>query len=397
MRERWYSVSDEGWHYVVVGMIRERQMELAMDGLKQMQTAGMRIHSWLYDIIIYTLCDLDEFDEALRIMKYRVHKGEQQISATLWSYILDTSSRALHHPATFYTWRKRVETGYLNPPSGICINVLNVASRHGDFRLATDVFRVLGNRTHTPALHHYEALLESYLAASDLKTALTILTLMTSAGLPPTESSTRPIYTHLNSSPSLPTRALSILRSLRASDRPISAPAVNAIIESHIHHQDLASAIETYKTLHTLVQSGPNTATFNALFRGCTHAGRKDLAMFLASEMLALNIPPNPLTYDRLILVCLDAQGDEEGVEDAWRYFLEMKGIGWWPRDGTVVALARKSCGRGDGRVWGLVAGEGAERGMERGKMERLVEEWWGGDGGKEEIRMEKERRGLGE
>ena len=377
-------------------MLRDRQVELAQETLQQLQSAGIKINPWLYDMITYILCDAEEFDEVLEFMKYRIHSGELQISPNLWFYLLDNASRTLHYPATVYAWRKRVETGYLNPPSGVCHNILNTASRHGDFRLATDVFRVLNNRTHTPALHHYEALLESYLSAFDLKTALTLLTLMTAAGVPPTEASTRPIYTHLKDSPSAPATALSILHELRCADREVPIAAANVVLEASIYHQDLASAMETYKTLHRLCPSGPNTATFNALFRGCGHFHRKDLAMFLASEMVALKVSPNALTYDRLVLVCLDASEDpEEGFEDAWRYFREMKGMGWWPRHGTVVALARRSCEREDERVWELV-GEGEEEGIEREKMEALVREWWGGRGmdgdGDEEIRRERRR-----
>jgi len=379
-------------------MLRDRQVELALEALDQLQLDGAKINPWLYDMVIYILCDAEEFDEVLRLIKYRIHNGELQISPTLWFYLLDTASRTLHYPATLYTWRKRVETGYLNPPSGICLNILNTASRHGDFHLGTDVFRVLGNRTHTPALHHYEALLESYLSAGDLRTALTLLTLMTAASVPPTEASTRPIYTHLKESSSLPATALSILHDLRYADREIPTVAVNVVMEASIYHQDLESAIETYKTLHTLCPSGPDTTTFNVLFRGCKYYRRKDLAMFLASEMVALKVPPNALTYDRLILVCLDtAEEQEEGFEDAWRYFREMKGMGWWPRHGTVVALARKSSEREDERVWELV-GEGEEEGMERVRMEGLVREWWGGRGmdgkGEEEISRERRRRG---
>lgn len=360
-------------------MIRDRQLELALDVVELLQEEGTRIHPWLYDLIVYNLCDAEEFDEVLKIMRHRTTNGELLISATLWFYFLDTASRALHHEATLYVWHKRVETSYLNPPSGTCINILNTAARHGDFRLATDVFRILGNRSQTLHLYHYESLLESYLASSDLKAALTLLTVMTSSGVPPTDASTRPIFLHLRQSPSLPANAHSILRHLSDTDRPIPAPAINVIIESHIHHHDLASAIETYKTLHELCPAGPTTATFNALFRGCAKAVRKDLAMFLAAEMLALNVPPDALTYDRLMLVCLNAnEEEEEGFVDAWRYFEEMRGVGWWPRAGTMVALAKRCCERGDERVWRLV-GEVEGQGLTVRKMETLVKDHWRG------------------
>ena len=377
LRQRWFTLTNDGWHNIIVGMIKDRQLELVMDTVELLQRDGPRIQPWLYDMLVYTLCDAEEFDEALKLMRHRVFNGELLISATLWFYLLDTASRALHHEATLYVWRKRVETSYLNPPSGICINVLNTAARHGDFCLATDVFRILGNRTQTLYLYHYESLLESYLAASDLKTGLTLLTIMASSGVPPSDSSTRPIYLYLCQSQYYPAIALSILRDLHKSGRPVLPVAYNVVVEAFIYHKDLASAIDIYKTWDTLCAENPTTSTFNVLLRGCSKDARKDLAMFLASEMLALNVAPDALTYDRLVLVCLSTELEEEqGLIDAWRYFEEMRTVGWWPRVGTAIALAKRGCARGDSRIWDLVGRRPGE-GLSTRQAEKLVREHW--------------------
>lgn len=357
-------------------MIRDRQLEIALETLSHMHKQGIKIHPSLYDMMIYTLCSTEEFDEALRLMEQRLSDGELLISASLWLNILDTASRALHHAATSFAYRARVQTGYLNPPSGICTNVLSTAARHGDVFLATSVLRVLSRRSGSPIQrHHYEALLETYIAASDLQKAFALLSTMQTAGHPPTEASTRPIYTHLRQSPKLPSLAARILTSLKEEDRPVPIAAINVVIESHIAHHDLASALHLYKKTST--NPAPDTATFNALLRGCSQAARKDTAMFLASEMLALSIPPNALTYDRLILVCLTS---EVSLEDAWRYFMEMRAGGWWPRGGTMDNLARRACGRRDSRVRRLV-GEGRGKGIAEERLERIISECWRGGG----------------
>ena len=325
-------------------------------------------------MLVYNLCDVGEHDEALSILRFRVANGEQLISGTVWYYLLDSASRALHYSATLYVWRKRVEMSYLNPPSGICLHVLNTAARHGDFNLAADVVRVLGNRNQTLQAYHYEALIESHLS-SDLRSAFDILILMASKGPQPTDSSTRAIYLHLRQSPHLPQCALSILGKLREQNRAIPVEAVNVVIESYIDHGDLDAALETYKTLHTLCPSGPSTSTFNKLLRGCR--GRKDVAMFLASEMVALKVSPDALTYDRLILVCMEASSDGEDVDDAWRYLEEMRGAGWWPRPGTAMAMAKWSCQFGDERLWRLQGVDGGEYGIERSVLERVANEKW--------------------
>ncbi|KAL8942789.1 MAG: hypothetical protein Q9216_001474 [Gyalolechia sp. 2 TL-2023] len=373
LRQRWFSLSNEGWHDVIAGLLRDKQVELAIETLQSSQQDGICIAPWLYDMFIYNLCDAGEYEEALSILRFRVENGEQLISGTVWYYFLDLASSAFHYPATLYAWRKRVETNYLNPPSGVCLNVLNTAARHGDCHLATDVLRVLGNRMETLQVYHYEALIESYLP-SDLRMAFTILTVMTSNGTPPTNSSTRAVFLHLRQSSHLPRTALSILHRLREQGRPIPVEAVNVVIESDIDHGEFDAALETYKTLHTLCPSGPLTSTFNLLLRDCR--GRKSVAMFLASEMVALNILPDALTYDRLILVCMEESRDRDEMDDGWRYFEEMRGAGWWPRPGTAMAMAKRSCQIGDERIWRL-EGDDGELGIERSVLKRMVEEDW--------------------
>lgn len=333
----------------------------------------IHIEPWLYDTLIYNLCDADEFDEVLSILRFRVDNGEQLISGTVWYYILDSASSAFHHSVTLFAWRKRVEPGYLNPSSGICLNVINTAARHGDFQLAVEVVRVLGNRNEALQLYHYEALVESYLP-SDLRTALMLLTLMTSTGMSPTDYSTRPILLHLRQSSHLPQIALSILRELGEQGRPVPIEAANVVIESYIEHGKLDAVLETYRTLHKLCPSGPSTSTFNRLLRGCR--GRKDVAMFFASEMVALKIPPDALTYDLLILVCM-ASSREEDMDDAWRYFEEMRGAGWWPRPATVLAMVKRCCQMGDERIWQLQRDHKEGHGTERSVLEKLVDDGW--------------------
>jgi pentatricopeptide repeat protein len=114
----------------------------------------------------------------------------------------------------------------------------------------------------------------------------------------------------------------------------------------------LAEAIEIYKALHTVSHAGPNTNTFNILFRGCHRSARKELAMFFANEMIQLGLEPDRITYDRLILVCLQA-GD---LEDALLYYEEMtstpsKKGKMKPRRLTWELLIHKCVVQGDERA----------------------------------------------
>ncbi|KZF23322.1 hypothetical protein L228DRAFT_282057 [Xylona heveae TC161] len=373
MRQRWFVITVDGRHDIAAGLFRERQIELALNYLDSMRQEGIKVHGWLYDLAMYILCDMQEFDQALKFIQARVAAKDIDISSHTWYYLLDTASSYYHYDATQYVWKWRVETLHINPPSGVCINALATAARHGDAELATDVFRVLGNRSTHFELHHYEALLEAYARSGDLETSFKILCIMKTAKAEPEEASTRPIFEYLcEHPPDELDHALNILTALHAERRIIPTPAYNVIIEAYIHHGDLAGAVERYKRLHTLCAAGPSTATFNILLRGCRDAGRKDVAMFLASEMLAMKIRPDALTYDRLILVCL-MQMD---FEDAFKYLQEMKIHGWKPRQGTLVAVVKKCVAVSDPRAWSLLE-EMAATGFDTVSLEKWVTANW--------------------
>jgi len=95
LREHWIDLSVAGWHDVVVGLIRERQMELAIDKLEQMREQKMEVAGWLYSLVIYTLCELKEFDEVVRLLRVMINE-DIAIRPTLWYYVLDTASQQSH-------------------------------------------------------------------------------------------------------------------------------------------------------------------------------------------------------------------------------------------------------------------------------------------------------------
>jgi hypothetical protein len=101
MKERWFALTNEGWHNVVVGLLREHQYEIALDTLEGMQKQHIQVEPWLYDIFIYLFCESDELDEALKIIRYRVDYGDMEISPYIWYYALDAFSINYHVGLSF--------------------------------------------------------------------------------------------------------------------------------------------------------------------------------------------------------------------------------------------------------------------------------------------------------
>ncbi|TVY40050.1 putative pentatricopeptide repeat-containing protein, mitochondrial [Lachnellula occidentalis] len=384
MKQRWFGLSPEGWHDLITGLLRDRQYEMAMDKLEQMRSDQIYIQPWLYDIFTYNLCEFGELDEAFKLLCYRYEKDRKEISPRLWYYLLDKFTSDFHYQATSYIWKCRVENGFLNPSDGICVNALNLAARNADPALATSAIRIISSRRTSLSPFHYEALLAAYTGSKDLGTAFRILGIIQKAGFEPDSSTTRPLFSHLSTHKSLPSKAWTVLEDQCKEGHTVHIAAINVVIEASIAVGQFDEAIELYKELHTICEAGPNVETFNIILQGAARNKTKDSAMFLAAEMIALGIKPDHLTYDRLVLVCLQ----QEDYEDAFKYFEEMVEIGrdkfengqkgWWLRRGTASTLVRKCAHAGDKRAWEILE-EMKKRGMVVEPLEQNTKKHLGG------------------
>ena len=387
MRSKWIGVNETGEHDIAAGLLREGLFEQALERLDGMERQHFRVQGWLLDMFVYMLCEGGEVGEAYNIMHRRHLGGELNLSRALWHYFLDKASAADHLDGTLLAWKAQVNLAYLNPSSGICLNVLTTASRAGDAYLATAVFTHLSKRNEPFGPLHYQLLIDAYLAASppDLSRALNILTLMPIEKIQPTNWQTRSLFQLIKNSPELTHEALSHLRALHEEDRTIPIAAFNVLIESWIQQRNLPEALKIYKQIHAFApQNGnpqvtfANIETFNLLLRGCRTANPPDEAQasFLVAELLALRIVPTALTYDRLILVFITAAqahlesaakstAESDGgksvvrakilLDWATRHFMDMQPLEWMPRFGTLEKLATLLAKVRDTRCWDVL------------------------------------------
>lgn len=310
---------------MVTGLIRERQYELALDTLEKMEAQGITVNEWLWDLLVYNLCDSEDFDEVLLIMQNRVLQGEP-VWLTLWYHVLDSASCAYHEPCVEYVWERRVETGVVNPGYGICDNVLTITSRTGNTELAKSVFRVMAEREYNISVYNYDALIDTYITAGDLESAFKVLCSLVTKTLTINETSTRSIFTYLLHTNPNPWTVWSYLKRLHEEEQTvIPVAAVNVVLELCAHKKVMTIATDLYKELHTICTSGPNTLTFNHLLNGCRRTASPGFASFFVLEMIHLKVLPNRDTYEILILLCVENGRYKEG----YQYLVEMTNSGF--------------------------------------------------------------------
>lgn len=332
-----------------------------MELLEGLVEAGVQVQDWLYDLAMHVLIEAGEVDEVVQVAELRTKRQQREVPGSIWFRLLDAASDSFNHAATAYVWKRRVQPEYLIPSSGQCLNCLRTAARSGDVELATDVFQALAKRNSAFEVEHYELLLDTYVKATDVYNALKLLCVMAELRMQPDQASTRKLFRHLASQSERSEDSFSMLQELRGS-HAIPPVALNAIIEARAVY-NLDQAMEYYKEFRNLCGVGPNLETFNMLLRQCVQMKDKASAMFLASEMVALEVEPNALTYDRLVLVCTWT-GE---IDDAFGYLFETQQQGLKVRLGTLFSLGRHAATAADPRAIKVVEaikmlGEDGER-----------------------------------
>ncbi|OAX84832.1 hypothetical protein ACJ72_00792 [Emergomyces africanus] len=278
IRDRWLTISPEGWHNIVTGLIREGQFEMALDHISRMQAQNIQVEPWLYSLLIYNLCEVEDFDMVLELMLKWINSGNE-LSPNLWFQVLVGASESFHEKCVTYVWKRRVQSGLINPPYGVCSNILTMTSRTGNTWLAREVFRVLQEREGIFLLEDYNCLVDTYLAADDLDSALHVLCTAQKATFNLDETATRSIFTYCIEKNIRPRTVWQALADMKTNER-INVPlvAVNAVIEMAVHHKTMTVALEFYRALADVFEHRPSATTFNHLIRGCRVTGAHEMA-----------------------------------------------------------------------------------------------------------------------
>ncbi|EEP81443.1 predicted protein [Uncinocarpus reesii 1704] len=343
IRDRWLALSPAGWHNLVTGLLRERQYELALDKLERMEVQGIVVKPWLYSLVAYNLADAGEFDEVLHLMKPRVAMG-LQFSANLWFHMLDQASAAMHAGLTSFIWRQQVLRGYMIPSYGVCNNVLAICARTGDVEMAVSVFDTLGQRRGAFTLNDYESLIETYLTAGDIDSALRVLCTMENTNVDVSENSTRSLLSSILLSDAETEHTWRTLKRFQTEEnQSIPLAAADLAIEICAHRSDIDGAMGIYREIHNVCSSSPNSSTFSLLFDVCRQTQRPDMASFFLQEMQLLKILPTQSIYERLVLLCVESNYFEE----ARKYLLEMTQSGFALTD-VAKRQVRKICAKSD-------------------------------------------------
>ncbi|KAL3458255.1 hypothetical protein BJX64DRAFT_227729 [Aspergillus heterothallicus] len=324
MRDRWLPLSTDGWHHVVASLIREHQFELALDQIAHMERKDIVVKDWLYSLLIYYLCEYQEFDHILELIRTRLERG-YSISPVLWMHILNLATDAGHLSTLRFIWTQVVELGSLELEPQLCKRIFGVATEAGDTQLGWLI--VLFLRHHGVPLEaaHYEQLSQMHILSDDLYSSLKEMCAMVGAGHTVYSSSIKPILEHCIASKIRAREVWAHLKNLKSQGFTIPPACARIVIELYREAAqtdpfEVDDGIAFYKQLYTLCPGKPDAATFSALIRMCRVTRDANSAIFVLHEMRGFHVLPDASAFKHLILLCLECGN----FESANLYFGDM-------------------------------------------------------------------------
>lgn len=358
---------------VLTSASRHGDVTLATDVFRVLSERGFVFTTIHYELLLLAYLQLPDLKTALTITCIMAG-AKLSLSPSALAPILSHLKQSPELPMqALDICKEMLRTEDRRIPTPVITSMIDAAVHHGSLNDAITIYKTLHTLSSTgPDANVFNALFRGCKAAAE--------TAYLSEGNAPLSSATA-TQTSTMPSASAPTSDstsnTSNVASPGASDTS-SSPAINSLASSTTD----SSASDT-----NTIDSASQPNSISTTTSPPQTQPPKQTAMFLASEMLFLKIPPNSLTYDRLLLCCLY----QRDCRDAFRYYVEMREMGFWPRMGTWEAMVRRlvvevgRVRRGEGQSRGGVRGdEGGGDEEERGKGREMI--WqrqlgarWGG------------------
>ena len=242
-------------------------------------------------------------------------------------------------------WQKVVVDHETMPDEGLCIAVLNCAARHGLPDLAGQALEQLEHMGAKRKEYHFAPLVEAFVKAGQLKTALQTLAFMRSRGVPPTLETASTVLADISTSIERTDEAFNMLYDLHADLSVVDPCAMNVVIQGAVAHGDLARAVGIYSAAGDWGLK-PDLSTFSIVLRGCLALEKPDHVQRILEHMESHNIAPDAEIHETLIRIELQSNYYEDSF---WR-LERMKDAGLKPSIEVYEALAQKCVDSNDTR-----------------------------------------------
>jgi hypothetical protein len=330
-----------------------KNMEMSIEWLFKMDKAGFSPGLDAAQSFLQVAMDHGFVSLALGVARNFERGNKRQLDAAYWAKLLaaaadhhyvrnffDRRMPRAHTPGQAeglpFLWDKVVDGLKIKPTLGLCVEVLNVAGRHGLTELAIAALQAVKSSGHAIEEYHVAPMVAAFMEHDRVKDAFAVLCLAGNT-LAASAATAQPIAVRLKAEPALMDAALGALEQLYEEGTRLTIACVNVLIQAAVTHGDLQRALGIYQVVGDLGLA-PTAETFNFLLSGAILTQQRELGDTLMHDMQAARVRPDVQTYERFVVLCLSS----DRYDDAFFYLEEMKSAGLMPPRSVYDAIIRR-------------------------------------------------------
>ncbi|GAN01885.1 conserved hypothetical protein [Mucor ambiguus] len=338
MKQNGVPLTTSSYFHLLRGMCKQDELEFALDTLEEMKSMNVQANLSCYATIISASLRLSDATTAFNVLKEAESAGlPVQSQPRLYLDAMRVGANSDSEEIVNYCWDKAIGTYSMRPDEGTLLNVLRVAAKTGNTKLATDTIRQLSTSGYPYKEHYFTPLMEAFIVKGDLKSAFNVLDIMRVSGVSPTLRATLPIRKQLDKDVDAIDKAYYILEELKKENKTVDISAFNVVVAACADAKDIERTIATYREAQALGVK-PNVDTYNLVLEACIHTRMKGMGNVVVDEMKKAEITPNLETYAKM----MELSCTQKNYEDAFVYLEEMKSYDIVPPEHCYVRLAQK-------------------------------------------------------
>ncbi|KAG0735904.1 hypothetical protein G6F57_010025 [Rhizopus arrhizus] len=326
-----------GVTYIHLLEAQQGNLQLALETFEEMKQKGITPTVLSYSFLIGA-CRTSSSDVAFKLLKEAEDNGLPVDSQPrMYFNVLRLGTREDEIDIVTYCWNKAVGKYSLRPDEGTCLQVLRVAAKRGDSKLAKDVIRQLSTSGYPYKQHYFTPLMEAFLVKDDLVSAFNVLDIMRVSGVPPTIKSIQSLREKLSSNSKALDDAYDILKELRKKKKRVDVVDFNVLLLASVDNGDVERTFGIYREAAKFGVI-PDVDTYNAVLEVCVKGRVNKMDRAVIEEMRKANVSPNVDTFVKMIeLSC-----NRTNYEKAFNYLEEMKERGFLPPQTCYEVLAKR-------------------------------------------------------
>ncbi|KAF8331089.1 uncharacterized protein EI90DRAFT_2921062 [Cantharellus anzutake] len=341
------------YHHIISHHANFLNIPMCLRVLEEMQNQGIVPKIETADIIVSAASKAKMPKLALDVALLFEKQSTRKLEGRTWMKVLIASADMFYIEGVQIAWERAVVEGRFLPDEGTMNNVLNTAARHGLPQLARDVITHLQGIEVPVQEHHVAAMVDSLVAAGEIKHAFEAVHKYDPDTLVSTSRTMHSLFRAVSKDVESVDRAYGYLEEMANDpESKVNVLGLNVVIAAAVALEDMQRAMGIYKAASDFSVK-PNVDTINTLLSGCILLSHRSLGDRIMTEARDDNIKPDTGTYERYIILCLT----QPTYEDAFFYLEEMKGAGFKPTAKVYDSIIRRTLRAHDSR-WKLAMAE---------------------------------------